>query len=245
MKIPDNIEQATEALAGIESLLTKKGWERAAILAAFVRLSTEGGDRRSITATSSSEMSPTAFAALGIAGLRSKDTVRSYVENWLSTHDGIYPEPGADVILPDGDYPPGGARGNTQDELIQSAVRKGTLVEKLTPEQKVEVAASIIREVTEASTPLSEERKALAEAAGISHITTKDEMKQSILADKEHEARVKPMKSWVPPIARAQQFLMVEFGNNPELWRELYDWIGERMAEYAVDGVIKGARRES
>ena len=102
--IPASITEATDHLNGIESLMTAKGWERSAVVAAFVRLH-DGPGQPSIR-TSTNTLSTVQFAALGIAGLQSDRTVRIYVKAWLDSHDGIYPEPGADVIVPTEKWPP-------------------------------------------------------------------------------------------------------------------------------------------
>jgi hypothetical protein len=46
------------------------------------------------------------FAGLGIRGLESDKTVGVYMQHWLDTHDGIHPEPGAEVELPTEAFPP-------------------------------------------------------------------------------------------------------------------------------------------
>jgi len=98
--IPATIGQAEERLASIDSLVTAKNWHRAAIVAAFVTL-TEGKGKRNVT----SDISPVEFAAKGIAGLRSKNTVQRYVEAWeASGHP--RPVPGESVTLPDLPFPP-------------------------------------------------------------------------------------------------------------------------------------------
>jgi hypothetical protein len=98
--IPGSIGDAVDQLGSVERLLTAKRWERAAIVAAFVRLN-EFGDNQHSEGRTSTTLSPNAFADLGIAGLKSDATVRLYVTRWLESHDGIYPEAGAEVALPD------------------------------------------------------------------------------------------------------------------------------------------------
>ena len=58
-------------------MLLASDWERAAIVAAFVEMPGQGA--RSDLASSSEVLSPEQFAALGIVGLKSKDTVRRYL----------------------------------------------------------------------------------------------------------------------------------------------------------------------
>lgn len=74
-------------------------WHWAAVVACYV---VEGEGRgKSVNAISS--ISPEDFAALGIAGLQSKDTVRRYLHVWLEANDGERPEPGQAVAIPDMD----------------------------------------------------------------------------------------------------------------------------------------------
>ena len=101
--IPNNIEDATSELTGIESLLTAQGWARCAIIASFVWLDSEGGDQ---TTKTTDRLSPAEFAALKIAGLKSAVTVRKYVRFWLTASGGRYPLPGEDVDLPAMSFPP-------------------------------------------------------------------------------------------------------------------------------------------
>jgi hypothetical protein len=91
INIPGSVAAAQEVLAGIEGLVTAKDWERAAIVAAFVVQ--PGAGARTDLVTSDKVLSPTQFAALGIAGLRSVNTVVRYVEAWETTGLGR-PTPG-------------------------------------------------------------------------------------------------------------------------------------------------------
>lgn len=90
IKIPASIEDAVAELAGVERLLMAKEWERAAIVAAFVDMPGQG--------KASSSLSTREFAGLGIAGLKSKDTVQRYVEAWARTGK-PRPRPGEVVDL--------------------------------------------------------------------------------------------------------------------------------------------------
>lgn len=100
INIPASIEDATERLTGIESLLTAQRWERAAIVAAFVRLGTRNNEGGNL-AMAQGSMSPVQFAALNINGLKSNSTVQTYVNRWLEANEGVYPSPGDAVFLPD------------------------------------------------------------------------------------------------------------------------------------------------
>jgi hypothetical protein len=98
--IPASIEDATARLTGLESLLTATEWEKAAIVAAFVTLS-EGRGKANVK----SDISCAEFASLGIAGLKSHNTVRRYVEAWTIEAGLTPPLKGQDVDLPDMPFP--------------------------------------------------------------------------------------------------------------------------------------------
>lgn len=104
VKMPASLDEAVGALGGIERLLQAQEWERAAIVATFVRAEASGG-RPSKGATSSGFLNYEQFAALGIQGLRSKDTVKMYVRRWVET-TGQHPQPGEQVMLPNDKWPP-------------------------------------------------------------------------------------------------------------------------------------------
>lgn len=110
--IPASIEDAVGQLEGVERLLTAKQWERAAILAAFVEPDSGHGGREQ-TAGSSHLVSCRAFAALGITGLKSKDTVSEYVRRWLEDSGRRRPRPGDHIDpvgLPEWKKPDPGTR---------------------------------------------------------------------------------------------------------------------------------------
>lgn len=90
-----------DVLEGASRLLMATDWEKAAIVAAFVEVVEHGGDR---TSKRTFALAPKEFAALGIAGLKSDNTVRRYVEAWQST--GLpRPHPGDTVDLPQIRFP--------------------------------------------------------------------------------------------------------------------------------------------
>ncbi len=118
--IPADIENVYEYLddldryrSNLDRLVTATEWERAAIVAAFVEFPGQGS--RSDLLTSEEVMSPERFAALGIAGLKSSNTVRRYVNAWQSTGR-PRPNPGETVELPTTPWPP--------SETTQDAVKK-------------------------------------------------------------------------------------------------------------------------
>ena len=102
--IPTTIAAATEALAGIESLLRAKGWERAAIVYAFTEAEV-GSNQHSGAAREVVRLPVREFARLGITGLSTQDTVRRYRSLWAEYGD---PDigPGDTVTLPDLGFPP-------------------------------------------------------------------------------------------------------------------------------------------
>jgi hypothetical protein len=93
--IPADIDAAVADLNGLGALITAKEWHRAAIVATFVSLADGKGKRNA-----SSSISPAEFAALGIHGLKSKDTVRRYVQIWETSGEPI-PTPGQEIEIPD------------------------------------------------------------------------------------------------------------------------------------------------
>jgi hypothetical protein len=104
--LPRSIDEARKRLEAIERLFTSRGWERAAIIASLVRPEQSGGRPKKVPANGGF-LNVEQFAALGIAGLRKPDTVRLYVTRWLDSHEGIHPEPGAELELPNGvPWPP-------------------------------------------------------------------------------------------------------------------------------------------
>ena len=137
IRIPATLPEAQTELAGLGKLLTAGEWHRAAILAAFVATSPNQAHVKS-----DMRMSPTEFAALGIHGLRSKNTIVRYVQAWLDAHDGQYPQPGEDVELPTTEWPP--AERNTGSRTTTSNIGRQI---KESPELAVAAAEAIVDEV--------------------------------------------------------------------------------------------------
>lgn len=120
VRVPPSIETAVQKLASVDSLVTAKEWERAAIVAAFVRVGGQGQN------SSSGKLTSTQFAAKGISGLRSPETVIRYRDAWLTT--GRVSAPGATVDLDGlGDFPPNAevAPGERADALREAAEAEG------------------------------------------------------------------------------------------------------------------------
>jgi hypothetical protein len=100
MQLPKTIDAAKDTLGTIEGLVTAREWERAAIVWAFTEEGT-GGPR---TARKVVQLSIREFAGLGIAGLRSQDTVRAYRAAWrraMTEADAPDVKPGDRVQPPD------------------------------------------------------------------------------------------------------------------------------------------------
>lgn len=94
--IPATREEMVTTLTGWQTLITATQWSKAATLAAYVELPGQG--HRSDLAKNSQVLSPREFAKLGIAGLRSKDTITKYVRRWIASGRPI-PQPGDEVDL--------------------------------------------------------------------------------------------------------------------------------------------------
>lgn len=160
--MPASIEEAQVALTGLSELLTATEWEKAAIVAAFVEVSE---NQTNLSHASSSMLSPVDFAALGIAGLRSKDTVRRYVKAWENT--GLdRPKPGENVALPltsfsetapaskkSGEFEGTDAAINANPASVARVLADtrtaAKVVGRMTPEAKQSFVASIAAEVDE------------------------------------------------------------------------------------------------
>jgi hypothetical protein len=111
VQIPRSIKSATAALNGIDSLLTAKGWERAAIVYAFT-YDTGGGRPKSDG--NPSLLTITEFSKLGIAGLSHRETVATYRKFWKDYADQPDIKPGSKVTLPTIKFPPTDERGSTR-----------------------------------------------------------------------------------------------------------------------------------
>lgn len=123
--IPTTVEDAVEHLGGLGALITARKWERAAIVAAFVRLDLGSGGRQEAS-TSGDFESASSFAARSIVGLSSITSVTKYVQAWLDKHDGNYPRPGSKRRLPTVPFPPmrTGTNGYSSEEGAEkTAVR--------------------------------------------------------------------------------------------------------------------------
>jgi hypothetical protein len=122
--IPGTIEEATEALVDLDALLRAKGWQRAAIVFAFTEAH-ERHDNRHTVDVSSDIYTFTGFAALGIAGLSSKNTVQHYHEAWIEGGGRKSLKPGEEAVLPSGPFPPQARNlGSRMPKDVKAFVRK-------------------------------------------------------------------------------------------------------------------------
>jgi hypothetical protein len=174
--VPASLEDAVSALSGIEGLLTAKEWERAAIVAAFTDDGTPGPkvDRGDSTA-----ISCRAFAAMGISGLRSDQTVRNYRKAWMD-EVGRAPEPGQEVALPSTPWPPTDYRTGNYDQRIHS---------HLANSDPAELAQEIREQNPAAAAVLAQDPQ--AEQGHFTDPLTKDERDQ---ANYEQRDRVREVK---------------------------------------------------
>lgn len=126
--IPASIEEATKALKGVGALLTAKEWERAAIVYAFTE-PTDGGRPKAAKSGEKSPLTIAAFAALGITGLTTRNTVREYRETWQKYGSPV--QPGDTITLPDLDWPPidhGRGSHATSSEIRAAIVKNPGIV---------------------------------------------------------------------------------------------------------------------
>jgi hypothetical protein len=137
--IPATLEEAADQLSGLGSLITKAKWERAAIVAAYVRLDEVNGRNARKAANGGSFETPVQFAERGILGLRSATSVRKYVQAWLDEHDGKYPSPGK-VTIPIREFP-AMRTGTDGFDSLPGAV---TTIEQMVEKHGVDTVAQVI-----------------------------------------------------------------------------------------------------
>lgn len=122
IKTPITLKDARERLATLDQLVLAKEWERAAIVATFVRLDTPPGpkDMKDV-----SYLTPLTFAEMGVVGLASAPTVRKYVRAWLDNNDGQYPAYGKTVTLPTVPFPSlRGTDGYNSPDGLRSTIER-------------------------------------------------------------------------------------------------------------------------
>lgn len=109
-QIPSNPADADSLAGDLAELVRSSEWKRAALIYARVQVSGHGGDRSKIT---SDLATPTAYAKLGISGLRSPTTIRAYWQAWQNAVDDGIAQPamlGKEIHIPNIEwseyYPP-------------------------------------------------------------------------------------------------------------------------------------------
>jgi hypothetical protein len=144
--IPDTIE-------GVAGLLTARGWERAAIVWAYVHSSENQAHVK--TDMRGKLYTPESFAALGLSGLRSKNTVQAYWQAWqdaMKKRKAKAVKPGDTIEVPDLTFPSTdttspAARPNPYDEEYEVEANEAGIpvsVAKRAGQNKAAVAAAIM-----------------------------------------------------------------------------------------------------
>lgn len=186
--IPATIQEAATALNGLEALLTAKEWQKAAIVAAFVK----PGIRRA----HGQFMTSTQFAELHITGLQSVHSILLYAQRWLDAHDGIHPEPGAQVALPEIEWP--STRTGTDGYDSEDGA--------------VETIKKLTRKHPDALTKAAEQSDAVAEATAdaveqAAPVRTKV-TKRAVRRNEEHRNRIKEK---IKPLEETRDKLREEY----------------------------------
>jgi hypothetical protein len=151
--IPTTVEDAGKQLADLDGLITARSWQRAAIVYAF----TEPPGQGARTSRNSAKLTPSAFAKLGIAGLRNAETVRTYHGHWQYAIDQGKAQPVApgDVFHePDLDFPPTGkSRGRLDLTGSTTATEKAAAIDELLDDADVARQVSPAKLARQASRP--------------------------------------------------------------------------------------------
>ena len=165
--IPASVEDAAEQLGGIDRLITASKWERAAIIATYVQVG-EPRNRGGKLVNSDQFMTPHEFAALGIHGLTSHNTVRGYANTWLNNYP--RPEPGQTVELPNTPYP-------VSDPKADNIARNpGAMAQAITNNPKV------ARQAAEAVAALATNDPDVAEAIDKPRQQLRDQVRERLTA---------------------------------------------------------------
>jgi len=144
IKTPTSVEEAVERLGVIDNVVLTKEWERALIVATFVRLDQDSGVRkdslRRAAGGAPETYSSRSFAALGIPGLCKSHTVAEYTRRWLDANDGQYPARGRKVELPDEEWKPTRTGTDGYDSLPGAL----TTIEKIVDKHGADTVADMI-----------------------------------------------------------------------------------------------------
>lgn len=109
--IPRNDDEARQV--SVEATL--RGWALAGYVASQVEVGEPGGtgaNQHAGAARNTARCTPREFAAKGLRGLRSDNTVRLYAQRWRD-YIGRPPVPGQEIDIPDIDWPPPPPAGKT------------------------------------------------------------------------------------------------------------------------------------
>ena len=158
--IPDSIDAAVAELTGLGELITASEWRKAAIVATFVVVSDDGVNfvvTESGEGARTSTLSSVQFAALGISGLKSKDTVRRYAKAWADAGQ-PRPTPGQNVELPTTPFREIAAPSKTSGQFsgTDAAVRENTGSIARVLGDPATVARTLVRMTPEAKSALIE-----------------------------------------------------------------------------------------
>ena len=230
--IPTTIDKAGERLVALDSLATATGWERAAIVYAFTK-DTSQGKRSDLV--SSEQVTTRQFAALKIKGLASHNTVDFYRECWkdaIAKGEVTEVKPGERVELPDKEWPPQernqGSRvsADPQKAIQQVIAQHGT---KATATAVAAAAPDVVVEAVEQSEPVKKELTRRSAARSEQH-------RQSI------EAQAKPLQDVADEI-KAEYEKTVTGTDVPSAQTIVHinEMVIEAKLSWAIDGGEKSA----
>lgn len=143
IRIPRTLNAAVGALNGIESLLTARNWERAAIVWAFTYEGKPGP--RTEIGKEVDRSTITDFAGLGIKGLASKPSVIAYRSAWKQAMEEVGAKdvrPGQMVELPDLPFPPVVSENDPRYQAItdRDAIRAQAEADGTGPAKALDIA---------------------------------------------------------------------------------------------------------
>lgn len=219
--IPRDDAQAAE----VANAATLSGWALAGYVASQVRLSDTGG-RPTESARTSTLLTPVQFAAKGIRGLRSKDTVRLYAERWRD-HVGEPPRPGQVLNLPDMDWPPDDVHRRLDNGPRREAVERQAEADGVS-------AASAIR-VAESPTAMAAAIKAdpLARKAAAEALVSSDEGLDAVFEANSNRPQVQQEARQNHRAAKAREAAESEQTHHLRGFKALpVLWEAENLAEY-------------
>jgi len=168
--LPATVEELTGRLAGLDRLVVSSEWEKAAIVWAFT--TNDNGRPQKASGSAGFPKPIMAFARLGLAGLRSDATIRTYRAAWQSAIDSgaaVAVAPGDAVVLPALTWPPTGTTNSNSPagiardpKALAGVLDRATaevLAEALVSERLSEGQFSVLAEAVEvaATAPVTDE----------------------------------------------------------------------------------------